>query len=161
MSLRLHLLFLVSWTQQKKLIDKLQVTQNKLTGFVLNLHYRAYIDPKQFKLLNRDPVEKMVQQIFLCHVFKIKHGFGTKLSEWKLFPTRYCSFICSDGSFSIPKVTPAGSKSFVHNGCTLWNKLPSAIKNVNGLDQFKLSRKIYKVTECNLWCPGCTCFLML
>jgi hypothetical protein len=40
----------------KYLKDKLQVTQNKLIRFVLNLGYRSHIDNAHFKILNWLPV---------------------------------------------------------------------------------------------------------
>ena len=56
----------------------LQVTQNKLVRFVLNLDHRAHIEHTHFKQLNWLPVKDRVNQIFLCHVFKLRHGLSPK-----------------------------------------------------------------------------------
>ena len=62
----------------KVLKNKLQVTQNKIIGFVLDS--RAHVGSEGFKSLGWLPVSKRVDQIILNHVFKVKslhvHGPG-------------------------------------------------------------------------------------
>jgi hypothetical protein len=53
--------------------NKLQTCQNKIMRFVLDLDSRAHIDPSHFKSPNWLPVNRRVEQIMLCHVFKIKN----------------------------------------------------------------------------------------
>ena len=50
---------------------KLQITQNKFIRFILNLDYRSHIEKAHFKTLNWLPVDKRVDQISLCYVFKM------------------------------------------------------------------------------------------
>ena len=45
------------------------------------------------------------------------------------------------GSFSIPKIKGFGNRSFVYNGCVLWNGLPSSIRNLQRDQQFKIAVK--------------------
>ena len=88
--------------------NKLQTTQNKMIRFVLNLDCRTSITAEHFKLLKWLPVQKRVEQIILCHVFKVKNN---------LAPVYLCeSFITQDtihshstrlskkGGFAIPTV---------------------------------------------------------
>jgi len=49
--------------------SKLQVTQNKLIRFVLNLEPRWHIGNEDFIKLNCLPVSDRVDQVTLCHVF--------------------------------------------------------------------------------------------
>ena len=58
----------------KVLKNKLQVTQNKIIRFVLNMDSRAHVGSEVFKSLGWLPVPKRVDQIILNHVFKIKSG---------------------------------------------------------------------------------------
>ena len=58
----------------KVLKNKLQVTQNKIVWFVLNMDSRARVGFGVFKSLGWLPVSKRVDQIILYHVFKIKPG---------------------------------------------------------------------------------------
>ena len=63
----------------KVLKNKLQVTQNKIIGFVLDS--RAHVGSGGFKSLGWLPVSKRVDQIILNHVFKVKslHVYGRAL----------------------------------------------------------------------------------
>ena len=56
--------------------NKLQVTQNRLIRFVLNLDSRAHISPDLFKTSQWLHVDKGVGQVMLTHVFKIKNGLS-------------------------------------------------------------------------------------
>ena len=116
----------------KLLKNRLQVTQNKIIRFVLKMDPRSHIGANEFKSIGWLTVSRSVDQIILNHVFKIKswqsahymaenfiqassvHSYGTRFRE--------------SGNFSIPKVKSFGKKSFVYNGCILWNDLPSHIK---------------------------------
>jgi len=57
----------------QSLKHKLQVTQNKLNMFILDLKLRDHVGHQQFESLNWLPVNKRVEQVMLCHVFKVKH----------------------------------------------------------------------------------------
>ena len=60
----------------KLLINRLQITQNKMVRFVLKLDPRSHIGlhVDKFKSLGWLPVSKRVDQIILNHIFKIKSG---------------------------------------------------------------------------------------
>ena len=66
--------------------DKLQVTQNKLIRFVLNLEHRSHIDNTHFRDLNWLPVNLRVEQICLVHVFKITHGLAPEYMDKYFIP---------------------------------------------------------------------------
>ena len=53
----------------QELKNKLQITQNKLIRFVLNLNPRSHISSEHFSNVEWLPVESRVNQITLCHVF--------------------------------------------------------------------------------------------
>ena len=126
MPFRLHL-FLLVYGNFKIAKNRLQVTHNKIIRFVLKMDPRSHVAASEFKSIGWLPVSRRVDQIVLNHVFKIKsrqsahymaenfiqasslHSYGTRLRE--------------SGNFSIPKVKSFGKKSFVYNGCILWNVL--------------------------------------
>ena len=58
----------------QELRNKLQVTQNRMIRFVLDLEEMAHIDQSHFVKLNWLTVSKRVDQIMFCHVFKIYSG---------------------------------------------------------------------------------------
>ena len=129
----------------KLLKNRLQVTQNKIIRFVLKMDPRSHVGANEFKSIGWLPVSRRVDQIILNHVFKIKcgqlaqymaenfiqasslHSYGTRFRE--------------NGNFSIPKVKSFGKKSFVYNGCILWNDLPSHIKEKLSIYDFKMTVK--------------------
>ena len=87
----------------KVLKNKLQVTQNKIIRFVLNMDSRAHLGSDVFKSLGWLLVSKRADQIILNHVFKVKsgqspdymvehfiqasfiHSYGTRFSETFFF----------------------------------------------------------------------------
>jgi len=127
--------------------DKLQVTQNKLIRFVLNLGHMSHIGIEQFKVLNWLPVQKRVEQTTLCHVFKIKNGLAPEYMSENFVPFdtlhSYKTRSSESGCYILPKVKGFGAKSFAFNACVLWNKLPSALRNITSISTFKLSVKTH------------------
>ena len=62
----------------KNLKSQLQVTQNKLIRFVLNLEPRSHIGNDDFIKLYWLPVSYRVDQVTLCHVFKMHNNLAPK-----------------------------------------------------------------------------------
>ena len=93
--------------------SKLQVTQNKLVRFVLNLDHRAHIEHNHFKQLNWLPVKDRVNQIILCHVFKLRHGLSPNYMVEHFIPQdfvhSYSTRFSKEGCYSIPKVGSSGA----------------------------------------------------
>ena len=58
----------------KVLKNKLQVAQNKIIRFVLNMDSKAHVGSEVFKSLGWLPVSKRVDHIILNHVFQVKSG---------------------------------------------------------------------------------------
>ena len=129
----------------KFLRERLQVTQNKMVRFVLKLDPKSHIGSEEFKSLGWLPVSKRVDQVILNHIFRIRSGTSpeymgerfTLASSIHNYSTRFRE----NGCYLFPKVKSFGKKSFAFTGCTLWNALPSNIKNVNSLTTFKTAVK--------------------
>lgn len=131
----------------QSLKNKLQVTQNKLIRFILGLDPRSHIGPAQFRELNWLPVSKRVDQIILCHVFKVKKGLAPDymlegfISQDSIHS--YKTRLSKKGAFAIPKVKGFGSKSFCFLGCSMWNSLPAELSHIGRLLPFKSAVKQY------------------
>lgn len=125
--------------------NKLQTCQNKLIRFVLDLDSRAHIDQSHFKSLNWLPVHMRVNQIMLCHVFKIRNGLSPDyMSEHFVSQDsmhNYSTRLSKKGGYCLPKVKCHGSKSFSFNSIKLWNSLPESLTEVNRLEGFKVAIK--------------------
>ena len=135
----------------KVLKNKLQVTQNKIIRFVLNMDSRAHVGSEVFKSLGWLPVSKRVDQIILNHVFKVKSGQSPdymvehfiQASSIHSYGTRFRE----TGCFSIPKVKGFGKKSFGYNGCVLWNELLGDIRNLQRYPNFKVAVKKFLLSK--------------
>ena len=129
----------------KLLKNRPQVTQNKIIRFVLKIDPRSHVGANEFKSIGWLPVSCRVDQIILNHVFKIKSGQSAQYmaehfiqaSSLHSYGTRFRE----RGNFSIPKVKSFGKKSFVYNGCILWNDLLSHIKEKLSIYDFKMLLK--------------------
>ena len=123
----------------KKWKQNLQITQNKLIRFILNLHHRTHISKEHFELLGWLPVEQRVHQIILCHVYKIHNNLAPSYLHENFVQQNtvhsYRTRFSSDGCFCISSIKSAGAKSFVCNVCSMWNHLPVSLKNVTTLKQ--------------------------
>ena len=109
--------------------------------FVLDLDARSHIRPEHFTSLNWLPVNKLVDQIILGHVFRIKNGIAPDymgdnfISQDTVHSHR--TRLSQKGAFAVPKVKGFGLKSFFFSGISLWNKLPSSIAQTETLPVFK------------------------
>ena len=125
--------------------NRLQVTQNKMIRFVLKLDPRSHIGSDEFKSLGWLPVSKRVDQIILNHIFRIKSGTSPDYMGEHFIPAssvhNYSTRFRENGNFLYPKVKGFGRKSFAFTGCSLWNRLPPKVKNVNELKPFKTAVK--------------------
>ena len=129
----------------KLLKNRLQVTQNKIIRFVLKMDPMSHVGANEFKSIGWLPVSRRVDQIILNHVFKIKSGQSAQYMAENFIQASslhsYGTRFRESGNFSIPKVKSFGKKSFVYNGCILWNNLPSHIKEKLSIYDFKMTIK--------------------
>ena len=113
--------------------------------FVLNLDPRAHVGHQQFESLNWLPVDKRVEQIMMCHTFKIKHNLAPDYVDNFLVSQdavhSYSTRLRQKGGFSLPKVKGSGSKSFSFLAAKLWNILPSHLTDITRFHQFKVAIK--------------------
>ena len=113
--------------------------------FVLNLDCRASITAEHFKILKWLPFQKRVEQIMLCHVFKVKNNLAPEyLCESFVAQSNvhfHSTRLSEKGGYSIPKVKGGGSKSFTFLGSKLWNALPSEITKLKNYQSFKIAVK--------------------
>jgi len=124
----------------KTLKSKLQVTQNKLIRFVLNLEPRSHIGNEDFIKLNWLPVSERVDQVTLCHVFKMHNNLAPKymyMSNAHSYMTRFRVSVnkpgepCSDTKrYSLPEVKGFGQKTFAYRRMLPLEFIASVCKKV-------------------------------
>ena len=126
--------------------SKLQISQNTLIRFVLNLHPRTHISYTHFKQLGWLPIEQRVEQLKLNHVYKVLNGNAPSyLSDhFSLTSSRHSyNTRSSSSSIYIPTFNTQSQHSFRLSGAKIWNSLPSCIRNVSSLQLFKKSVKAF------------------
>ena len=122
----------------KTLKNKLQVAQNKMMRFMLNLGNREHIGKKEFNIIGILDVSSRVSQLKLGHAFKINKKTSPeylnfhfqKLNEIEgRIATRAKAY-----NFHVPKISP---NTFAYTTIKDWNNLPNDIKSINNFKYFK------------------------
>ena len=142
-----------SWytSLNKNLKNKLQVMQNKMIRFMLNLGYRAHIGTVEYERINMFPVPDRVRQLKLNHVFKINNGVCpeymkenfSRIGDSEL---RICTR-ASRNNFFIPRVNKQGTQTFFFSTIKEWNSLTTKIKESNSEQTFKNILKTHIMNE--------------
>ena len=124
--------------------NKLQIMQNKMVRFILNLDSRDHVGQETLNKLNMLFVKDPVTQLKMNHVFNIYnhrstaylsnhfqcfadiHGYATRNSP--------CNFI-------LPKSKGQACNTFYFTGIKEWNSLPNHIKSLETSQLFKCAIK--------------------
>ena len=130
----------------KNLKNKLQVAQNKMIRFIVDLDNRAHIGQKELEKAGFLNVSKRVSQMKLGHVFKI----NTKTCP--LYLTQHFHKLNEGGeriatrakahNFHTPRIS---TNTFAYTAIKDWNSLPSTIKEMKSENLFKEKVKKYLV----------------
>ena len=135
----------------KGLQNKLQIMQNKIIRYILNLGNRAHIGVIERERVNMFPVSDRVKQLKLNHMFKVKNGQCPEymkenfrlIGETDLrIGTR-----ATRNNFFLPRVTGQAIHTFYFSAVKEWNRLPNRIKELTNIDNFKTSLKAYISSE--------------
>ena len=132
-----------SWyaSLNKGLKQKLQIMQNKIIRYILNLNSRAHIGCNEHERVNMLSVPDRVKQLRLTHVYKIWNGICpiymkehfSKIADTEL---RNCTR-ASVNNFFLPRVKGQGIHTFYYSGIKNWNSLPAAIKEIQNEYTFR------------------------
>ena len=122
----------------KTLKDNLQIAQNKMIRFILNLDNRSHIGHKELAKAGFIKVSDRVTQLKLGHAFKIynetspsyltSHFQKLSLNENRI-ATRAKAY-----NFQVPKIT---TNTFIYSTIKDWNELPNDIKASRTENVFK------------------------
>ena len=121
--------------------NKLNIIQNKMIRFILNLDNRAHIGNQERHKAGFLSVSERVRQLNLGHVFKIKNKSCPKYmaSNFKLkseMNTRNITRATAH-DFFVPGVASPADKTFFYTAINDWNTLPVCIKESKNENQFK------------------------
>ena len=125
----------------KGLKRKLQVMQNKMIRYILNLDSRAHLGCSEFENVNMLNVCDRVKQNKLNHVHNIWNG--TSPAYIKENVNRICDTElrnctrASANNFFLPRVEMQGISTFYYSGIKDWNSLPASIKQIQDEEAFR------------------------
>ena len=129
-----------SWYEglTKCLKKKLQVAQNKMIRFILNLHNRHSVSYVEFQKLNSLNVPNRVKQLRLNHMYNIFHGIAPQYMQHN-FNKSYSIHNTRSGqsNFVVPFSKGAETSFFKCEAVKDWNALPEDIKCVKSKYLFK------------------------
>jgi len=129
----------------KKLQGKLQVAQNKVIRFLLDLPSRTSITCNELESVQMLKVNDRARQLRLNHVFNIYNGKAPKYLENEF--VRVSSFHSrtrfSTYNFKVPLSSGSESGTFYSTAIHDWNALPNNIKAIKSKQGFQLEVKRY------------------
>ncbi|XP_061908000.1 uncharacterized protein LOC133653025 [Entelurus aequoreus] len=139
-----------SWypSTSKTLKSKLQTSQNKLVRLLLDLHPRSHLTPTHFSKVGWLKVEDRVKQLPLSLVYKIRYTslIPKYMSNYFLNVNDRYNHNTRGSSTNHVKPrfrTNKGLNSFSFYATSMWNALPTGIKERASLSSFKTAIKVH------------------
>ena len=113
-----------------------------MARFILSFHPRQTISCTEFISLDWLNVEKRVDYLALCNMYKLSQGTAPSYLRTNVNLVAHTHNTRSSYlSYSIPQVKTQGSKTFNFNAIKLWNNLPTGIKTSQNISGFKTKCK--------------------
>ena len=121
----------------KTLQKKLQVMQNKVVRFVLDLGPRSRISCDQLDVVNMLNVSDRTSQLRLNHVFNVIHGCAPTYLKEHFTLNNNVTRGGHNMHFQLPSVNSHTKSSFYFNAIKHWNMLPLEVKEHRNRNSFK------------------------
>ena len=123
---------------------KLQIFQNKMIRFILELTPREHVGQDHFNSVKLLDSQNRAKQLCLNHMLNIfhqqgpsyLHQFFTRTSDVHRHATRASSM-----NFHVPRVKGITAHSFFYHATLDWNCLPVNIKSIQNKSAFKTAMK--------------------
>ena len=130
----------------KKLKLKLQIVQNKVVRFILNIGPRTHIGQCELNKVGILNTSDRVSQLMLNHMYNVYNGTApeylcnnfTRLNTQHSHCTRN-----SEHNFVLPMVHGVAKSIFFYNGVKIWNELPDSVKCLTSKHDFKQNVKFF------------------
>ena len=123
----------------KRLLKKIQISQNKCIRYCLKLDNRAHIGANEFKEINWLPTKERVSQCICVNIFKSFNNMAPDYTSEIFHPshsrhnTRMSTY-----KLDLPfRKNVHGQKTLSYLGPKTWNSLPAQIKLCKNVNNFK------------------------
>ena len=132
----------------KCLRKKLQISQNKLVRFVLDLGPRAHVGQCELDRIGYLNTEDRAKQLMLNHMFNVYRQVAPNYlcKNFRLISHQY-STRYAQCNFAVPRPRGIDKYNFSYQGVLAWNDLPISIKSVNSKSMFKSKVKKFLKTQ--------------
>jgi hypothetical protein len=141
---------IIAWypSLTQKLKKSLQVAQNKVVRFMLDLGPREHIGQNEMDRVGLICVEDRAKQMMLNAMFDVFHGTAPQylLDNFRLRSNLH-STRSNDKNFVIQSIKGSASSNFSLVGAVEWNKLPYNIKSIYQKGTLKKAVKTYLKTQ--------------
>ena len=121
----------------KSLTKKLQIMQNKVIRFILNLGPRTRITCDILESVNMLYTSDRVTQLRLNHVFNIFNGNAPNYLFEHFERNEGITRGATNLNYTVPRVGSQGTSNFYYNAILDWNSLPVPIKQISNKSGFK------------------------
>ena len=125
---------------------KLQIVQNKMVRFILNVGPRTHLTAEHMRDLGFLRVSDRAKQIRINNTYKIFYSQAPGYFQENFVRTRDRLNQRTRGSqwnFYVPSIKGAESKTFFYHAIKDWNSLPNALKSCESIGTFKKGLKMY------------------
>ena len=132
----------------KCLRRRLQIVQNKVVRFVLDLGPRTHIGQNELDKIGFLNTGDRARQIMLNHMYNVFHQIAPSYmcNSFNLIRHQYATRY-SQHSFSLPQFRGIDRYNFSYQGAIAWNDLPVVIKCSNNKEIFKRKLKAFLKTH--------------
>ena len=121
----------------KSMKKKLQIMQNKVIRFILDLGPRTRITCDILESVNMLHTSDRVTQLRLNHVFNIFNGNAPTYLNQHFVRNDGITRAATNMNYLVPRVGSQGSSNFYYNAILDWNSLPVPIKQISSKPTFK------------------------
>ena len=121
----------------KTMLKKLQICQNKVVRFILNMEPRTSITQEILDKVKMLKVPDRVSQLRLNHVFNIANDLAPKYLSQNFTFNQGRTRSATNRNFIISSMSKCSNNSFVYSAIIDWNNLPANIKECTSKSSFK------------------------
>ena len=123
---------------------KLQIVQNKIIRFILDLPARSHVGYVEFSKAKMFPVHKRAEQLKMNHMFNILHGNSPAYLKENISlqdNTSHQTRSVTSLSCQTRRVNSFGLRSFFYTAIKCWNSLPFSLRSINTKQLYKNNLK--------------------
>ena len=123
----------------KRLLTKIQISQNKCIRYRLKLNNRAHIGADEFKKINWLPTKERVSQCICVNIFKFFNNMAPDYTSESFHPS-HSTYNTRMSTYEIDlpfRKNVYGKKTLSYLGPKTWNSFPAQIKLRKNVNTFK------------------------